>query len=765
MLQSETNHAINTIKKALNTYKANDSKHRHNLQHLKGIDGKGTFKNHFLYFESQGWGEWFINKSFPLILKKLQIPHVKLAGKDVPSNGKIVFEGLFDDIQKIADEVGATAYMSGGMVRAILGYIYQELYHSYEKNAKTWGKLDRFSSQEDFFRPFVSEWIKEHEHLDPTDVLGVGSDFDILIDFPKDTNANTKDTIIKKIEKLINSASIKLGLQNSKSRIKEAFLPYADVNAYHAQTNSTVSQGGSTADWMAFPLKRDKKGEQKIREPEQHKGILKQFVQGYLEYMEQGNDLIGQHHVNLDKQVARGVRPLMEWPFIQLTEESKKTILKEIDQCTGLAYDHDAKKQFSKMLLNARLVAVHNRSTSDQDDILKKIRQNNVKPLHALKPTPLTDKPKLDEEKKRKLIPIDQYLKEYTDEGYVYHGVDSIYAIPKARGAFYVSDSGEGKGTAEGIGLYAAKEPQYSYAGKDGVVMKLKIKHDQNIRIATKDTIETWTNIQTFDWWKETGIDILVDKSRKFSVIVNPAIFDEKSIGETLKQSKNTFLKYGINDPQKRDEIEKMLQENNLKEQDIDKIFRMILQEEKGNLNIELIKKIVDTMQTDEGKKKLDLIENITQNMPDEETINVRLALDSTITGLQLILELQKLEKLGYPIFSNLSNNPFTLEDSNEARNFSKHILNLAKLQDKKYYNVSTLLKFLPIDIDLNNKLELFITIAQKHQIQFDLYHLSENIKYYSIEKMKKLLEQNITKKSDLEDLQEHLWKDDSDLA
>jgi hypothetical protein len=87
--------------------------------------------------------------------------------------------------------------------------------------------------------------------------------------------------------------------------------------------------------------------------------------------MEKGKDQTGVHKVNLDKQVARGVCPLMKWPFIQLTQKSKETILQEINGCSKLASDSDAKKQFEKMLLNARLVAVHNRIQSD--DVLKKI--------------------------------------------------------------------------------------------------------------------------------------------------------------------------------------------------------------------------------------------------------------------------------------------------------------------------------------------------------------------------------------------------------
>ncbi len=74
-----------------------------------------AFPNYFYFMnKNEGRAKKYMEYAFSLILKRLSIPHEE--------NEKIVYNGFFNKIQEKANAVGATAYISGGVVRSILGY-------------------------------------------------------------------------------------------------------------------------------------------------------------------------------------------------------------------------------------------------------------------------------------------------------------------------------------------------------------------------------------------------------------------------------------------------------------------------------------------------------------------------------------------------------------------------------------------------------------------------------------------------------------------
>ena len=254
---------------------------------------KKTFPNFFAYFGD--WGKYCVNRMFPEILDCLQLPQVK--------DTKVVFEtGYFREIQAIANEYGATAYVAGGVVRAILGCIYQELHTAYNASPQNWGNINRFTSKEEFFGQFVSQWRDQHPTLDLMDVLGIGSDAISLW-----TELPLIRRVKNKIIDFMNKAEVTQELRDEKSEFKSVIFPAADVKTYADQIKRTVSQGGSALDWMAFPLK-DVNGVRAIKEPRE---IFTPFLKGELNYISHGN--------SSHKKSIRGLRPLLELPFVNFT--------------------------------------------------------------------------------------------------------------------------------------------------------------------------------------------------------------------------------------------------------------------------------------------------------------------------------------------------------------------------------------------------------------------------------------------------------------
>lgn len=82
---------------------------------------KREFPNYFAELHPDD-AKRLINESLGSILDRLEVPYVE------KSQTQIQYRGFFKKIQGIVDikAPGAKAYISGGMVRSLLGYIYKK---------------------------------------------------------------------------------------------------------------------------------------------------------------------------------------------------------------------------------------------------------------------------------------------------------------------------------------------------------------------------------------------------------------------------------------------------------------------------------------------------------------------------------------------------------------------------------------------------------------------------------------------------------------
>ncbi|HCU07258.1 MAG TPA: hypothetical protein DIC42_06775, partial [Holosporales bacterium] len=144
-----------------------------------------------------------IDKSIASVLSRLQIPYIDPA-RPTKADGtpNIQKEGFFITLEGMihAKDPGAKVYISGGVVRSILGYIYKKLYHEHQRalaEAVNRADVDMEALVRDTFDRMIDgrsrkstnnddallEIYQVDQDVDMLTALGIGSDLDILVKF------------------------------------------------------------------------------------------------------------------------------------------------------------------------------------------------------------------------------------------------------------------------------------------------------------------------------------------------------------------------------------------------------------------------------------------------------------------------------------------------------------------------------------------------------------------------------------------------------
>ena len=233
----------------------------------------------------------------------------------------------------------ARAMPSGGVVRATLGYLYQEIHHAARRGIPPERVLNNIT--------------KATEDIDSLDVRGIGSDMDILVDSP----GGKSRKIIKEVTRITESARKLEGIdENDTDVLKNTLFPKADVGDYTTHMNWVMNQGGSTLEFLAFDFKKGT-----FVEHEKHGDIVENFVRGTFDYI---TSIDASYVENPAEKAIRGMRPLLEIPFLEIKDET--VFRRELDAISsGVAQgdipDDAALEQFTKMMRNARFSGAHNR--------------------------------------------------------------------------------------------------------------------------------------------------------------------------------------------------------------------------------------------------------------------------------------------------------------------------------------------------------------------------------------------------------------------
>lgn len=440
------------------------------------------------------------------IIKRLKIPYVD------PKTGKMALVGFFDELAtKVqARDPSAKVYISGGVVRSLLGYIYRKIHAEHikrgDQHVTTEQILDRLiegTPRRKHPKEVQGESSSDDEGADnanlpkipvsPLSALGIGSDLDILIEFSHELDEVKKQEILGIATDFTNLAAKKIGLENaSASTLKNSIVPTGDVNEYQTQIQESSSQGGSSLDWLAFPVQG---GE--MRMPNNHPKIMEYFFQGNIEY------LSGEGQRDPGKQTIRGIRSLLEIPFLDLTPDGKEQLLKELRELhnkieRGDSLSPQALKQFNKMIRNARFEGAGNRFARPRadDEIAQLISKISALASKNEKDIPLV--PEFTQWEKIEnrqipdkaidpwLMPVKEFHEQYTHNGKLYHGTPEIdYLLAMIRNGLIASIPGKQGGAAFGTGFYTTPELLTAsvYASTQGAVLELPVNKSEQLRV------------------------------------------------------------------------------------------------------------------------------------------------------------------------------------------------------------------------------------------------------------------------------------------
>lgn len=498
----------------------------------------------FLGFLEESEALKLINQSVAHILKNLDLQYVQ----DVKGKPQIHNEGFFqtlDTLVKSHDKKSKT-YVNGGVVRSILGYLYAELFKSFGPALQKCPDNENF--KKDKFTRDVFERILSQKKFNRLDVLGVGSDLDILVQFSGTTQ--DRSNVLKNVTSFLNSVRDFKGIKKEKASVLiDMLYPEGDVEDYDTRMISdtpynTVLQGGSSLDWLCFPISQDS-GTGMIQ-PKEYPHILNKFIQGRFDYYPSPKG-----KGNLSKQIVRGLRPLAEIPFLKLTEAGEKTLKNEFQIAFRDPFfiDLAVEIQFKKLIRNSRFEGAHGRfsalSPPKEENSIEALVINFGK-INARARVPLfAQRHDLDLRKgrdkgglkQRKLLcDLEEFFEKCTDNGFVYHGTKSVDDLfNMVRNGFYISCEGQGN-AMYGPGVYTTKDRSIAegYAKEAaGWVFKLPVKRHQDLRVVYWSTfLARVSDLNLFDKKPEThaeimgfcrqyDIDIIIDGSKGYPILQN----------------------------------------------------------------------------------------------------------------------------------------------------------------------------------------------------------------------------------------------------
>lgn len=482
------------------------------------------------------------------------------------NEGKVYHKGFADHLLSKVKSVdpGARVLLSGGVVRSLLGYIYQKVYNAKLKNP---GRdiLDILNS--------IASGKDEEQLLQLLEAfraLGIGSDMDVLVipgTWPGSLPSSSEHAAqVKKV----NSARVHLHIEKNRDPLVASMFPYGDVNLYSEQTERAIRNGGSTLDYLAFDLET-----RKFQTPEEYRQIVSQFIQGQYDFVP------GTKREDSDATIIRAYGPRLEIPFLDFTASGRKQYLKELEELNSRlnsrgSLSEGAMQQLEKRARNARMGGAKNRlyeSTDPIDVLMKKIvlkvgtgdKGVYTIPKFIRKDHPVHRKiaQKLPE---NLLISMDEFKKDYTENGILYHGTPDVNNLLKMiRNGMVLSVSSEEfrQGTAaKGPGAYTTQSfaKASEYVGNAGVVIPLELKQGVKINIidwaAVKDKLfikqlEEYARSQkpkmhVFEVLaRDYGIDIIIDE---FVLIQNSSVLKlPKALKDLIQFQASTLERHFVN--------------------------------------------------------------------------------------------------------------------------------------------------------------------------------------------------------------------------
>ncbi len=517
------------------------------------FDQQREFPNLFLPEEYRGKSRDEIPKKVletarENLSKALQSVFERLVVPVVPEGSEILVQVRYFPYLREKLGAGVKIMPSGGVVRSAIGYLYQELYDGMLKIPPT-------SPEET-----LAKIISDKGDIAGYKLRGLGSDFDILMETSTGNFSEAKRQVLK----VTHSAESAFGARNIEGDFKRSLFTVGDVKEYSEQTSRSTSQGGSAIDFLAFDLEKGS-----FREPPAQLDIVNDLICGLFQYLPPESE--GKVE-DWTKQTVRGIRPLIELPFLRVKDERQfrielerlKIALQKGENISDKAFD-----QFQKMIRNIRNGGGHNRIYRGKpgslealilevNDLVQAKGKRGI-PEYAdsfrLEVRDPVAKTELRGIPKELLTPIDKFIETRTTNGTVYHGtpsVDNALAIFR-QGYFLSGGHNDQGGSAEGTAIYTGVSPNSAKNFPDGVTIEEKIRRDPRINILDLSKVGDHSAIVAIRekalkdgknfhqaLIREHGIDILLGGA---NLILNAEIFEKThDLGMVLKAFTSQFV-------------------------------------------------------------------------------------------------------------------------------------------------------------------------------------------------------------------------------
>ena len=433
-----------------------------------------------------------LNAALQSLFERLTIPIVR-DGETKPSMVRY-FEHLEGELRKIDPSVNVRP--SGGVVRSAIGYLYAEMYEGARQRPPI--------RPDDVFQRIIDGKDDVPGHT----LRGIGSDFDVLLL----SEPRFFDKLQKRAAQITNSVETLYKAREFKGGIKRSVFTVGDVKQYDEQTQRSTRQGGATIDFLAHDMHA-----KKMIEPQGYHGIVRKMLLGLYEYIAPAT---GVQVEDGAKQTVRGLRPMIELPFLKM--ENEDVFRQEIaamrkDLSEGKKPSGKAMEQYDKAVRNARFSGAHNRILRGKEGSLEKEIENLNREIESAAqrstvpefvdsfPIPTDGDPhaRLKGLPSKLLMPLSDFIANHTDKGILYHGTPNVEnGLAILRGGLFVSkEHGRIAGAnwtmaAFGRGGYSSphKATSIHYAGANGIVFELQVRTDKPLHVldwnAVKDTAE-----------------------------------------------------------------------------------------------------------------------------------------------------------------------------------------------------------------------------------------------------------------------------------
>lgn len=366
--------------------------------------------------------------------------------------------------RNVSDTVTFAVNPSAGVIRAEIALVYSLLLSGYRAGIppeKTIAAIIDGSH---------SVYDDKTGNLSGIELRGLGSDFDVYI---STNRPDLYETIRRRVISITTSAEMAFGLRWNGSiaqGIKFALFQIPDARPLHdmpgdngkleemqrSQLDRAIRQGGAQIDWLYFDRKR---GE--ITAPPSHPDIARNILLGIHAYSPRGEKVEEPF-----KQTVRGMRALLELPYLDMDSESEAIYIKELDELiTAIEDDSFSKlsesireriyKQFERTKKNARFGGAWNRIYQGEGPVESRLRkvvrllseiiqpqsQSIIPAYIGLFPMDLHGR-SAREVPAHLLMTREVFDRKYTEDKFIYHGTKSIAdGLAILRNNYYITEA------------------------------------------------------------------------------------------------------------------------------------------------------------------------------------------------------------------------------------------------------------------------------------------------------------------------------------